>query len=308
LIFKQNKVFFYKFFYLFLFIFIYFYFIVNSIFFKLLYRYIIIFIFLYTFLSTFLYLNKSIQYGKYTSVIQRFWKRSYLIFWTIELFLFIIFLFISLIHYSESKYFLDWRYCYEIYSDNVINFFYIFTIIYLLLFMHILKIFFYKYNNMLFLNILFLATLFLYINILNLEFTKFFFMINYIYDDVLIFDFIISDSLLNLTEKRRTMHFYLILLSLIKFWHVIFIFGMYIFSLRFFLIKKISISIDLISANIQNIIFLFIFHSFSLFLFFKNYFLFFWNISYLNVFLNINFLCVINYVFYEVILLLSNIF
>ena len=52
----------------------------NIIFYKILYKYIILVLIFYLLISTFLFLNKNALFGKYTTQLQRFWKRSYSLF------------------------------------------------------------------------------------------------------------------------------------------------------------------------------------------------------------------------------------
>ena len=81
----------------------------NIIFFKFFYKYVILLSIIYLLVSMFLFLSKHIGFGKYTSQLQRFWKRSYILFWGLEFFLFFLYIYLLTVHFSESTYFLDLR-------------------------------------------------------------------------------------------------------------------------------------------------------------------------------------------------------
>jgi len=51
---------------------------------KVMLEWLLITMFLYWVMSGFVFFIKKYQYSKYTSVIQRFWKRTYILFWLIE--------------------------------------------------------------------------------------------------------------------------------------------------------------------------------------------------------------------------------
>ena len=60
---------------------------------KLVFEWTLIIMFLYWLFSGFVFFIKKYQYSKFTSVIQRFWKRTYILFWLIESGVFLIFFF-----------------------------------------------------------------------------------------------------------------------------------------------------------------------------------------------------------------------
>lgn len=65
------------------------------------------FFIMYWVVSIFVYLYKKGQYGVFTRIIQRFWKRALWLFWLLELFLFCIYLFLAVISPQEVAYMLD---------------------------------------------------------------------------------------------------------------------------------------------------------------------------------------------------------
>ena len=48
----------------------------------------------YWLISGFVFFTKKYKFGKFTSAIQRFWRRSFIIFWLIESSLFIVFIYL----------------------------------------------------------------------------------------------------------------------------------------------------------------------------------------------------------------------
>lgn len=63
--------------------------------------------FSYWLLSGFVFFIKKYQFGKYTSSIQRFWRRSYIIFWLLEGCLFLVFFYFTVNASSEPIYMFD---------------------------------------------------------------------------------------------------------------------------------------------------------------------------------------------------------
>lgn len=63
--------------------------------------------FLYIFISGFNFFGKKYTYGKYTEALQRFWKRSFSIFWLLEGFVLSAFIFLTFNASSEVVYSFD---------------------------------------------------------------------------------------------------------------------------------------------------------------------------------------------------------
>jgi hypothetical protein len=61
----------------------------------------------YWLISGFVFFIKKYQFGKYTSVVQRFWRRTYILFWLIEITTFSVFLFLTINASQESFYMFD---------------------------------------------------------------------------------------------------------------------------------------------------------------------------------------------------------
>ena len=63
--------------------------------------------FFYWLVSGFVFFFKKYQYRYFTSAIQRFWRRSFTIFWAIEGCIFVIFLYLTLNANQEPVYMYD---------------------------------------------------------------------------------------------------------------------------------------------------------------------------------------------------------
>ena len=74
---------------------------------KIIFEWTLIIMFLYWLLSGFVFFIKKYQYSKFTSVIQRFWKRTYIIFWLIESGVFLTFFYLTLNASEEPTYMYD---------------------------------------------------------------------------------------------------------------------------------------------------------------------------------------------------------
>ena len=89
------------------------------LFFLFLYKYIVVFLpknsisllffvnFSYIFLNIWYYFVNIYKYSVYTTSNQRFWKRTFMLFWVIEGFLFLIFIYLWLITPQETAFFMD---------------------------------------------------------------------------------------------------------------------------------------------------------------------------------------------------------
>ena len=126
----------------------------------------------YWLLSTFVFLFKKSQYSIFTRIIQRFWKRSLYLFWLLEIVLFSIYLFLTLIAPQEYL-FVDMVSLHYSYIFNLSSFFKnIFIVVILILFLNINIL---LYKNNFFKNFLQVLILILFLNILQDDFIQFFF-------------------------------------------------------------------------------------------------------------------------------------
>ena len=216
------------------------------------------FILFYWLISTFnVFINKY-KYGKFTSAIQRFWKRTNIIFWLIEGFLFFLFFYYYLNSSQEPLYMFDFSNLNQELLISCKTTFKSLILLSILLYINYIILFnnnFLKHNyNFLF---LLLPTLIL-TYILYIESYQFVYIISLFNEKVWMFDeqklsWILETEKINLRVKQQ----YFILCLIAKYWHFIFIF----ISWFFFIIKSIEnkkISYTLLGYNIQNLIILYI--------------------------------------------------
>jgi hypothetical protein len=239
---------------------------------KIMFAWIAIIMFSYWLVSGFVFFFKKYQFGKYTSVVQRFWRRTYILFWLIEGATFSVFLFFTINSSQESFYMFDQI---NIYKTHLYSWRFfllkIFPIILLIISTYLLLVslkwnLFGKHSIWLF----FLTSFLTYI--VWLEFYQFFHVLNFYGNLNWIYD--VDDHSWSLEqEPRRTriVNHYVMLLFILKFWHVVFIYGFWIFFvLRCWETKRIRY--PLLAANFQNFIILYIFAWVFMYPWFKFFF------------------------------------
>jgi len=219
---------------------------------KLIFEWCLVIMFLYWLISGFVFFVKKYQYSKFTTVINRFWKRTFILFWLIEGGVFLTFFYLTLNASEEPVYMYDQLKLFKTHLFSWRLFFLkIIPVIALIIFSYFLLLnlkwnLFYKHSL-----VLVLLTLNL-IYIVWLEFYQFFYIVSFYGDFVWTFDY--DDFLWNLDiEFRRTRlsNNYVTVCLMAKFWHLIFIFVFWVFFiLRSGEIKRVRYT--LFSANFQN--------------------------------------------------------
>lgn len=268
----------------------------NSVKYRTLLKSIFLIFLIYTLLSSYQFLQNSVKFGKYTSFNQRFWKITYLCFWLIEFFLFFLFTYLTLISPNETFYVLDSRKNFFIFHGFSYNF-YLNSI-----FIASISFFFYwssnakyqaKYTYIYIFSIITFLLTFIYFFI---EFLKFYYII--FYYKYKIFNVVESNTLNKDMKyyktnymytfkkniwiyKCRTQHFFILLLMLLKFWHIFFVYVFFLFYYRKLANEKI-VSHDILSYNMQNFSFLLFFNMYYYILYFKKYLYVFVIIRYLR--------------------------
>ena len=215
--------------------------------------------FLYWLMSGFVFFIKKYQTSKFTTVIQRFWRRTYMLFWLIETSVFVTFLYVTFNASQEPFYMHDqikvfkthlfsWRYL----LIKVVSTAVLLVLSYCLLLF--LKWNIYTKQSVIF----FFVTLFL-TYVVWLEFYQFFHVISYYGGLFWVFD---SEERLWVLEndfkRTRIVNNYVALCLMAKFWHLIFIYVFWIF----FILRTNELQryrYPLLSANLQNFIILYIF-------------------------------------------------
>lgn len=208
-------------------------------------------------ISGFNFFLKRYRFGKFTSAIQRFWKRANTYFWLVEGFLFSLFFYYYLNSSQEPLY---------MYDESNLNQVHLFSLINAYL-SYILLVFIIFYSFYLILNInnfnsrqqiahLTLITLFL-IYIYLIESYQFYYVLTSFIESFWIFDAQANVWTLEFEVPRlRAKHQYLLLALVAKYWHFLFIFLSWLFfAVKSFEQKRIFYA--LFGANIQNLIILF---------------------------------------------------
>jgi len=230
--------------------------------------YIVIIIF-YLLISNFnTFLNKY-RYGKFTSSIQRFWKRTGIVFWLIEGFLFLIFFYYFLNSSQEPLYMFDYS---SLNQELLIqlklsykNMILLSLAIYLGFILILGLNFLLFYQSILLLVIISLIIFYT----LFIETYQFVYIINLFADKTWVFDDLKQIWTLEIEQNNlRVKQQYFVLCLIAKYWHFIFIF----ISWFFFLIKSIesnNISYTLLGYNNQNLIILYLLNLMCLIQWFK---------------------------------------
>lgn len=253
---------------------------------KLAFIWFCVIMFFYWLISGFVFFIKKYQYGKFTSAIQRFWRRTFIIFWALETFLFLIFLYLVLNASNEPVYMYDLiqlnkthLFSWKLFLFKLLPLMAVIFLTYILLIN--LKWSTINKNTYFILIITILLTY-----IVWLEFYQFFYTISWYGDLSWIFDF--EEKLWNIDinfGRTRLVNNYVTICIIAKFWHLIFI---YIFWVFFILRSKElnKIKYPLLSANFQNFIILFIMNFLLMYpwlkFLFKRYYTIFYHWFFLN--------------------------
>lgn len=225
---------------------------------KVLFEWFLVAMFAYWLLSGFVFFIKKYQFSKFTSVIQRFWKRSFILFWVLETFLFLIYFYLTLNASEEPVYMYDQLKLYKTHFFSwrifIIKIIPVISLIILSYYLQMsLKWSLFNKQSLL---VLLITVILVYV--VWLEFYQFYHIISFYGNLNWIFDY--DEYLWNLElEFRRTriVNNYISVCLIAKFWHLIFIFIFWVFFvLR---VNEISrIRYPLLSANYQNFIILYI--------------------------------------------------
>lgn len=242
----------------FMIIFVYFSLIVKSLpFNKVLFVWVALFMVFYWLVSGFVFFFKKYQYAKFTSVIQRFWKRSLILFWLIEGGLLFVFIFLTLNSNNylynvvdQTQIFKTHLFSWKIFLLKVFPV----TFLLLLTYLFLLNSKWQPLNkNLIF--VITITTLLLYIT--WIEFYQFFHVMSY-YNN-LNWGYEAGDKFwtikIDLRKTSQTNHLVSLLLIL-KFWHVLFILAVWVF----FVLRSEESGrsrYPLISANFLNFVMLY---------------------------------------------------
>ena len=214
-------------------------------------------VFFYYIINIFNNIIIKLSIGKFITSIQRFWKRTAIIFWIIEIFLFLLFFYYFLNSSQEPIYFYDFN---NLNQEILIQ-------IEVGIYSNIILVFCIVLSMYLLFNINLLTHIKIYVILIILILSIFFMLCNESYQ----FFYIINNfniKNLNLNENQlweftiektnfRVKQQYFIFCLLLKYWHFIFIFiSWFFFFIKFIEFKKVNIT--LLSYNLQNLIILYI--------------------------------------------------
>lgn len=200
---------------------------------------------------------KRYKYGKFTSIITRFWKRTNIYFWLVEGFLFSLFIYYFINSSQEPLYMYDFNSLNQTYLINLFGYYNSnFILILFILLTTVLLLFtsnFIITQNLIF--ILVLTVLFFYIFLL--ESYQFYYILTIFYEVTWEFYHEINSWVLE-TESpiMRTKNQYTILALIAKYWHFLFIFVAWVFFVVKLFEQKRNYY-NLFGYNIQNVIILF---------------------------------------------------
>ena len=224
---------------------------------KIIFEWALIIMFLYWLMSGFVFFIKKYQYSKFTSVIQRFWKRTYILFWLIESGVFITFFYLTLNASEEPTYMYDQMKLYKTHLFSwrwfLVKLIPMTTLIIIGYFAQLSL----KWNIFSKQSSIFLALTLIITYLVWLEFYQFFHVVNFYGNLVWVYDY--DEFLWNLElEFRRTRlaNNYVAVCLMAKFWHLVFIFVFWIFFIL--RVNEIGrIRYPLLVANLQNFIILY---------------------------------------------------
>ena len=225
---------------------------------KVVFQWFMALMFFYWLISGFVFFIKKYQYRYFTSSIQRFWRRCFAIFWMLEAYLFMWFLYLTLNANQEPVFMYD---NIQVYKTHLFSWkLFILkmlplTLLIIFTYFLILSLKWNTFSKTNYLSALITAMLFY---VMWGEFYQFFHIVSYYGNLTWVYD--IEDHLWNLeAEFKRTRvsnHFVTICL-IAKFWHLVFVFVFWMF----FVIRGLEISrlrYPLLSANFQNFIIIYV--------------------------------------------------
>lgn len=209
--------------------------------------------------SIFVFLWKRSLYSSYTTVIQRYWKRSFYLFWVLEGFLFSIYIYLVLVAPTEVEWLLDQPYSFH--NDPNSGSVFTQTLIYpllLILATHTLQLNLANSSNASKVAVLILLTGVLGVVVGSETFqvtalSMYFNGLSWVYDGEGVIWSLETDM-----DKMRTINQYIYLMTVLKYWHVLFILAVWLMTLTLF-IESGKLFHGSVALNRQNFTFLYMF-------------------------------------------------
>lgn len=212
---------------------------------------------IYWTVSIFVFIFKRSLYTSYTVVIQRYWKRTLYLFWLLELFLFSIYVYLILVAPTEVEWLLDQPQLFASKWWGGSLFFNKLLPVLAIILLSIISGFLLLNGNLLALSIASLAITLLVTLVLFSD-TAQTYMYS-VYFSGLSWNFDLDSGVwaINSTiDKTRTTTQYMFLITVLKFWHTVFIAGFWLVS-AMFLIQSPYVGQGMFASNKQNFFFLY---------------------------------------------------
>lgn len=236
---------------------------------RLVFNWFVLVLFSYTLFFSLILLFKKSKLSKYTTIISRFWKRTLAIFWALEGFLFIFFMYATLNTSQEVIFYIDQSFFIKNFQNSWKTVLSFFGLIYFSIF--IIKLLNLINNHYLASNNLYKPIIFgFFIYFLYIEYAQFFYVISsygaadWIFDNL---SWVLDVD----NSKIRTYLHYVNLCVILKFWHFYLIMFYFIFlALNDSPLKDISTST--LNGLTQNIIIYFILSVIMYMYWFKHFF------------------------------------
>lgn len=242
--------------------------------------------FFYWLLSGFVFFIKKYQYRYFTSALQRFWKRTLGLFWMLEFFLFFCFFYLTIMASQEPFFMFDnsqinktHLFSWKLFLMKVYP---MFTVV-MLIYISLVSL---KWLNFSKINFIFTIITFIIFYILWVEFYQFFHLMSY-YNNF-IWNFEEDENywfLENDVKRTRISNHFLTICLVAKFWHVVFA----AYFWMFFVIRCLELNrsrYPLLSANLQNFIFVYILSWLYMYPWVKYFFLKLYNTPYYWFYVN----------------------
>ena len=240
---------------------------------------------MYWLVSIFIYLYNSSRAGRFTTAINRFWRRSFMLFWIIEGFLFLIYIYLVLNCAIETEWLAEQTQLFQNLDFIQKEWFYDILLTYLVLTTNyiILKNFLKK--NTLFIKILILVQYVVALIIFWGEFLQFFYFTQIFSFNTAVLDKGNSWEMNWLPWPTLVNQQYWFLMIFLKFWHAMFIFLVHFVTLRIIRYSNYKDTSVLRISN-QNFFFFFIFNLLVLFMVYKYWMNYRYSFAYYWFFVN----------------------
>lgn len=214
--------------------------------------------FIYWLISGFTFFVKKYQYRYFTSSLQRFWKRSIGLFWMLEFFLFFCFFYLTIMSSQEPFFMFDNSQIFKTHLFSWKSFFLKIQPMLIVIILTYFSLINLKWLNFSKINVLISCITAILFFVLWVEFYQFFHIMSY-YNNF-IWNFEEDENywfLENDIKRTRISNHFLTICLVAKFWHVVFSAYFWLF----FIIKGLEfnrVRYPLLSANLQNFVFVFI--------------------------------------------------